>query len=491
MRIFKLILITLIFSIQLTAQTAEDAVNLLEDEQGFGLRAMALGNSYTALANDYSGIYYNPAGLADVKVGQFSASISNFNQQTDADFLGNSFSEDLSSTKFQSLGLVFPFPVVRGSFVMALGYQKIKDYENYLKIDGYQEDSNGLDLPIICDLNEDGIFEDYGNYLFDEQMQQNFLMETEGNLSQWSFGLAMDFSPNFSAGFSINLYDGYRNDNFKYSQDTLNDWNSWNMNTSGAPAELIFKYYELQQKIESEFSGLNIKIGGLFDIISERLKLGAMVTIPVYFKVEENWAVNDEIDYTIIRNDSIFDIRSPAEDSSPFEYNINEPFKFNFGLSYTYSIFLITADLGYCDWSQLRYKKPSDQSSENYIGLLNQNQVFKDEFRAVTSFSIGAEIKLLKNKLKLRGGYREVPSPLKELGSDYNKRYISTGVGYQVDKNTLIHLNYIRGSWKNNKYYSYDNYDTYGDYLEYAKPLSTSEDYVTSKILLGVQFNFR
>ena len=204
MRTIIITLITIVFSVSIMAQSAEDAVNLLEDEQGFGLRATALGNAYTALADDYSGIYYNPAGLARIKIGQFSGSISNFNNQTDADFLGSKFSEELSSTKFQSLGLVFPFPVARGSFVMALGYQKIKDYEGYLKINGYQAESNELDLPVINDLN------DFGVYLFDEQLQQGLSTDTEGSLSQWSFGLAMDFSPNFSAGFSMNIFDGSR-----------------------------------------------------------------------------------------------------------------------------------------------------------------------------------------------------------------------------------------------------------------------------------------
>ena len=87
----------------LMAQSAEDAVNLLEDEQGFGLRATAMGNAYTALSDDYSGIYWNPAGLAQIKVGQFSGSLSNINFKSDATFLGNKESENQSSTKFQSI----------------------------------------------------------------------------------------------------------------------------------------------------------------------------------------------------------------------------------------------------------------------------------------------------------------------------------------------------------------------------------------------------
>lgn len=482
MRTIIITLITIVFSVSIMAQSAEDAVNLLEDEQGFGLRATALGNAYTALADDYSGIYYNPAGLARIKIGQFSGSISNFNNQTDADFLGSKFSEELSSTKFQSLGLVFPFPVARGSFVMALGYQKIKDYEGYLKINGYQAESNELDLPVINDLN------DFGVYLFDEQLQQGLSTDTEGSLSQWSFGLAMDFSPNFSAGFSMNIFDGSRNDNFDYYQDDVNSVNAYLLDEFEGSPELYFNSYDLQQNLQSEFSGSDIKLGGLFDILPERLKLGATITIPVNFKVEESWSVNDDISYDIITDTLTYGINSIYDESGDFDYLINIPFKFSAGLAFNYSIFLISAAVDYRDWSQLKYEKPDNRPHDAYTDLLDQNRIFKDEFRAVATFSFGGEVSLLGNKLKLRGGYRDVPSPIKELGADYNKKYVSSGLGYQVDKNTIIHLTYIRGSWKSNKYYSYDVFDEYDGY---AEPLETSEDYVATKILVGVQFNFR
>lgn len=481
MRILKITLLTFLFSIYLMAQSAEDATNLLEDEQGFGLRATALGNAYTALANDYSGIYYNPAGLANVKVGQFSASLSNFNIQTNADFLGNSFSDDLSSTKLQSLGLVFPFPVVRGSFVLALGYQKVKDFGSYIKIDGTTGNENtGLDFLLENDYGESYY------YGFDSLLSQRASMDMDGSLSQWSFGMAMDFSPNFSAGFSLNLYDGSRNDNFEYSQDALNDINSWNMDTTSSPAVLRYVYYDLQQKLKSEFSGFDFKLGGLFDIIPEHLKIGAMITFPLYFKVDEKWSVSDDLGYDIIRGNTVDSLSAPYNDSGTFDYRINIPYKFTAGLAFNYSMFLITTSIDYQDWSQLKYEIPNDRPHDIYDDLLNQNQYFKDDFRAVTTFSIGGEVSLLKDRMKLRGGFRIVPSPLKELGADYNKKYFSTGLGYQVDKSTLIHLTYVRGSWKSDKYYYYDAFDDDG-----AEPLITSEDYVSTKVLVGVQFNFK
>ena len=60
----NLILTTLLtlLSIQLTfSQTAEDAINLISNENGFGIRAGSMGNAYSAVADDYSAVYWNPA----------------------------------------------------------------------------------------------------------------------------------------------------------------------------------------------------------------------------------------------------------------------------------------------------------------------------------------------------------------------------------------------------------------------------------------------
>ena len=51
------------------SQTAADAIRIINNETGFGARAMAMGGAYTAVANDFSAIYWNPAGLASIPGG--------------------------------------------------------------------------------------------------------------------------------------------------------------------------------------------------------------------------------------------------------------------------------------------------------------------------------------------------------------------------------------------------------------------------------------
>ena len=59
------------FFASINSQSASEAIHLLEDEMGFGARSLSLGGAYTALGNDPSGMYWNPAALAGMKHGSF------------------------------------------------------------------------------------------------------------------------------------------------------------------------------------------------------------------------------------------------------------------------------------------------------------------------------------------------------------------------------------------------------------------------------------
>ena len=128
---------------------------------------------------------------------------------------------------------------------------------------------------------------------------------------------------------------------------------------------------------------------------------------------------------------------------------------------------------------------PDDRNSEDYSALLNQNEFFSSDYQAVLSWGLGAEINLMNKSLALRGGYRFVPSPLKDAQDSYNKEYITAGLGLKLDEGTYLDVAYILGGSEREAYYSYD-WDEYGD----IDPMQTSEEYKTQKILAGIKLFF-
>ena len=127
-KVIFLFVITICFN--LNAQFAEDAAALLDNQYGFGAKSIAMGSAFTAVSDDYSAIYWNPAGLAQIKKMEFYAGLSHLSYDSDATYLGNQTNSSANFTKLSSIGLVFPVPTYQGSLVFALGYQRVKDFDN-------------------------------------------------------------------------------------------------------------------------------------------------------------------------------------------------------------------------------------------------------------------------------------------------------------------------------------------------------------------------
>ena len=482
----KKIVLFLIIASALFAQTAEEAVTLLEDQPGFGIRAAALGNAYTGVADDYSAIYWNPAGLAQIQTNQLSAGLSHLKFSSTAEYLNQSTDGDRNFTKLQSFGMVYPFAVERGSLVMAFGYQKVKSLDSFLEFTGYFPDnaSNRLGFDISTEY-----LDDYYGLEFDRDFSQTKTTSQEGSLNQWSFGMAMDLSPRFSAGFSVNLITGGSEYNARYQQDDVNNANIYELlnENNATVAELQFLHYEDNQQLKSSYSGIQAQLGGMYRI-GDALQLGGMITLPSVIRVDEVWGSSYSYNYEILdyADNSIYPYLVEEDlGSGEFDYNIKAPFKFSGGLSLRRSIFLLSAAAEYSDWSQLRYEMPDDRNSEDYSALLNQNEFFSSDYQAVLSWGLGAEINLMRNTLSLRGGYRSVPSPVKDAKDSYNKEYFTAGLGFKLDEGTYLDVAYILGDSEREAYYSYD-WDEYSD----INPMQTVEKYKTRKLLAGIKLLF-
>ena len=70
------ILYSLFLSVSLMAQTAEEAVLLMENSGAMGAKAQAMGNAFQAVADDYTATFWNPAGLTQLDDHEISADVA-------------------------------------------------------------------------------------------------------------------------------------------------------------------------------------------------------------------------------------------------------------------------------------------------------------------------------------------------------------------------------------------------------------------------------
>ncbi len=441
----------------LTAQTTQEAVNMMEDPQGVGARAQAMGNSYAGVADDYSALYWNPAGLTQISTSQMSGDFYHLQFNNNANFIGNNTISNETFSRLNSLGFAYKFPTVQGSFVLAFGMNRFKDFDDFLHFQGFNRQSNGITFELE---DTEGNLNDY---YFDQDLMQAETIFNQGHLTAWSLGGGLAMSPNFSLGATIHFIGGKGEYMFDLFQEDVN-----NVYTQ-FPADI--ESYELHQRIDSRYSGIGMTVGGLFEVTRD-LNMGFSIDLPTNIKVMETFSENDAI---------IFD--DGYEDAldygiSEWEYVVKYPAKLTGGVSIDFGQILLTASAEYRDWTQVRFDKSDDYPyPSDYDELLAENTYFKEEFRDVLSWSAGGELRVPGTRLKLRGGYRIVPSPLINADNTLDKTYYSGGFGADLDRKTTLDVSYTRGFWKR---YSSDSYT----------PGGTEESIETDKILAGITIRF-
>lgn len=449
-------IIILSFSLVLS-QSANEAIHIRQDEIGYGARTVAMGGNGVVSSTDYTAIYWNPAGLASLKKTQISTELSHLRFNNEASFAGNSYDMQSSFTRLRHFGIAIPMPTSRGSLVFALGYNFVKDFDDYLYFEGFNTRSNGIEFELE---DENG---NYQWYNFDRNIQQTEEMVTEGGLHQWSFGGAIALSPSFDVGATLNLWSGREDYQLNYEQiDSENLYNAF-------PAD--YYSYSIHHALISNYKAFSLKLGSMFRL-NRATRLGLAIEFPTTFAVTEDYTSSDEL----VFDDGYVDALD--YEPSTWEYQIKTPFRFDTGIGLDVGNIDLTAGITYQDWSQTRFQKPENMPYDtDYEDLLNENKSLQRDFRETVNYYLGGELTLPNSNLFLRAGYAYFPSPLKNASSEMDKQAYSTGLGFRLSYNTFLDLTYRRSSW------SRESEDIY-------TPGGTLEKITENRIFLGVRYNF-
>lgn len=452
---FALFLIFGAITTQLMAQTPQEAVNFMYDEDGIGIKAQSMGNAFVGVANNYSAIYWNPAGLVQLEESEITGSLYHLKYNNNATYLGSTILDQRDFTDLHSVGLAYKFPTTKGSFVLAFGYNRFKNFDEYLSFSGFSQDS--IDLGF--DLEDDNGNVNY--YPFSRNVQRTEEIQQNGNLGAWSIGGGLQLSERFALGVTFDIFTGKNQYRLDFFQDDLDN------NYDRYPAD--YDAYELHQTINADFSGWGIKVGGLFNL-SKDFRIGLAIDLPRSLIIHETYSVSDVLYFD--------DGYGTWEDlgSGEWEYVIKYPFKFTGGASLDMGPFTFAGSFEYRDWTQVEFDIPEGREfSEDYEGLLEENRLFPQSFRATFGYSAGGEFRIPGTGIALRGGYRVLPSPLVSANEILDRKYISAGVGYNFDRNTSFNVSYTRGKWKK---FSSDFYT----------PSGTSESIKSERFLAGITF---
>lgn len=229
----SIFLLLISLPMQPNAQDITDALRPFVGLRGMGARALALGGAYTAVSNDYSATFWNPAGLTQLNKSSFYTSFGHLSHSADISYGSNSatISEE-SYSRLDGIGVTFKVPTQRGSLVWAFGRNMLYGFDN------------NLITPI----------ENSGGTL---SVLEN------GGIQAWTGAMGIEISPRTSFGVSLNFLTGSRDYDFRLT---------------GTSDDLAYN-------IKAEYTGFSMIFGGLYR--GDKANVGLSITMPTYYKVED------------------------------------------------------------------------------------------------------------------------------------------------------------------------------------------------------------
>lgn len=451
----KRLLLMAIFILQfVSAQNFVDALRLSESDILLNARTLGMGNAVMTFGDNYSASLINPANLGLNTRSSVNFGMGTFNHNSEITFFNRLTKSDDNTLNFNNIGAVMAFPVVRGSFVISFGYNRIKDFSRIIKFDGFNSQNNSKiqtllngnrkdDLTMLFDLGLTyEVKDNNGKYLYDAtkingKLTQKGTIKDEGNIGSYNFGGAVEVSKDFFVGLGFNIYSGeYTKTNDYFELDDKDYYPAGLLLDDTEPKTNDFRSFNLRDNLKWDISGWDFKLGFLFRT-EDGLKFGATVKFPTKFTIEDTYSVSGETSFAnsqVMRKQINFDM---------MEYKIKTPYEFSLGGSYEIENLKIGTSAEFIDYKQMEFTEGLNAEDISY-----NNSDIKELFRMVTNFNAGAEY-TFSNGLSLRGGFIYKRSPYKDDPSSYDKKYITAGLGYKLNKRISIDAAYSYGWWEN------------------------------------------
>ena len=421
----------------------------------------------------FSSGVFNPAVFALAEKSVISGGFFYNNFDNDVTFMNSPSNFSNSSNHLSQLGIAVALPTVRGSMVFALGYSKMKDFNNTVKFDGFNggntsmiQDLTSVNDDIAYDLNLSYPIFDGDQWLYDEtiidgNLNQSGTLLDKGGIDNWNLSGAVEIARNLYVGAALNIYSGsFRRERDYYEDDTRN---RYNQPTSPDNLSDDFQAFQFSEQIDWDLTGWDMKFGLVYSF-DRSSKFSAVIKLPTQYTITEEYIVEAYSDFA----DISYSIEPYV---SEIEYDIKTPFELAGGYSYSIAGLTLGAQAKLVDYTQMEFSDGLTLSHRS-----DNNKLIKENFRTVLDYSVGAAYELPYPELSLRAGFIYAPSAYKNDPSDFDKKYLTLGLGFVASKVLAVDLAYVYGWWQ-----------TYGD--NYGYDVSrTNQEITRNNIVLSLSY---
>ncbi len=464
------------------AQYAEDALRFSQYGAHITARGAAMGGVGVGVSDDFSALYMNPAGLAQVRSYEFSVGLNRRTFDNDVSYFNTVTPGSSSETSLSHIGLVYPIPTKRGSLTFAFGYGRVADFSSIATIEGTNPSSSVIES--LIPTASDEVFDRLYNWLLIDPaesgggyvplvglvggIRQNITVLEGGGINHWTIGGAVDIARDISLGGSLNFVSGsYSYDRQFVETDPDNIYYRYVPRTS-----TDFDLFRFESSIKSDLSGFNALFGVMFRR-GDKIRVGATVRTPTNFEISETFS-----DLYELQTDTS-GIYGPEAYSNTTKYKIVTPTIFSLGVSVMpFDWLLLAGDAEYTDWTQVQFDTDNPD-------LIQENRDIKTKiFRETWNLRAGGELTLWDLGIRLRGGVGYNPSPFKADASisERDQVFYTGGIGLMVDDRTSFDVGYAYGQWKTLR----DNYSL----SRISRASRTDENVTTGHLTATLSYRF-
>ena len=400
--VFVCLLFTGLLAVVCPAQEEEITIG---NTFGIGARSMGMGGASLGLADDFTALYWNPAGLAQIQKFELFTSLSHNTTTTDSFFTNDeTIGTSRSRLRPNSIGIVYPFYTQQGGLAIAFGYNRAQNFDYQTKIQGIGPNSGDV----------------YSGLLVNETNRNS------GGIGIWSFGGGVYISKNILIGGSVDFWNG----------DSLKELDVTATDASNIKADLARFSYD--DEIDRIYSGIGGRIGVLVNL-ADMISLGVMFVTPTELTVDEFWRQSE-----IVYNDDSNAGASKAEDGV-FAFDIERPFEIGAGIAVKLlnKQLVLAGDIQVTDWRQTRYDpKPAEDIPDDF---------FEEFYAATLQARLGAEYRVPAIDSYVRVGYFRDSIPFIDAEVENERDFLTFGLGKIIEESVKFDLAYMWGNWKQSR----------------------------------------
>jgi len=447
----KLLLLSLLISAGLQAQTFNDALRYSQlDMSGTG-RFMGVGASMSSLGADFSSAFTNPAGMAYFRRSEITFTPGFLSAKTESTLKSNNPSTiDGSNNNFRlaNAGLTLASEPRTGKWKtvnFGIGLNRMANYQQEFFYEGRTSGSivdrftalaDGLtpnqlddfeaglafDVGAIFGPDIDGLyFNDFLNAP-DHSVLKRQLVRYGGYSNELGISLAGNYDEKLMIGATIGIPF--------YSFNHVKTYEEIDV----AEEVPIFNNLTYREFLRASGSGFNMKFGLIY-AVTQTTRVGLSMHTPTFLRISENFS--SDLTYNFTENNQTSNLSS-ASPEGQFEYRVTTPFRVSGGVG---SIIggrgFLSADVEYVDYRSALFRfRSNDIADRQYEQELNND--IRDRLKSAVNIRFGGE--LAGENWRVRGGLFMDASPFFNDNS-YNFGY-SAGAGLR-ERNFFLDIAYV------------------------------------------------